>query len=61
MELWFPAMFVVAMFTSALNSKSLGASICLGLGLICVYPNVTSASLLTILYIPAVLLSNFRD
>ena len=60
-SLWFPAMLAVVMFTAAINPKALGASIVAAVGIIGLYPDKTAASLLTILYIPAVLLAVFRD
>ena len=59
--LWFAGFFVVAMFASAVNPKALGATIAFCLGLVALYPDYVTAGLLTVLYIPAVLLASFRD
>jgi hypothetical protein len=58
---FFPAFFVLAMFGSALNPKTLGMSICFSIGLLAVMPDTDKAGLLTIFYLPAYLLASFRD
>jgi len=60
-EYFYPALFVLAMFGAALQSKALGVSICFALGLVGVYPSVEGATMLFILYLPAYLLASFRD
>ena len=59
--LWWAAYFTLAMFTSALNAKALGATIAFCIGLLCLYPEADKAALLILFYIPAVVLANFRD
>lgn len=61
MEYYWPALFVVAMLVGSLNSKGLSLNIAFCIGLMCLYPSVESANFLTLFYLPAVLLSNFRD
>jgi hypothetical protein len=59
--LWFPAYFVLAMFGSALQARTLGLNICFAVGLLALYPDSETAGLLTIFYLPAYLLASFRD
>lgn len=60
-EFWFPGFFIVAMFLAAINSKALGLCIVFSLGLVCLYPNVIYASLLTAFLIPFYIVATFRD
>jgi len=60
-EYFWPAQFVVAMFVAGLNSKALGVTIAYSVGLLTIYPDLSKAALITIMYIPAVLLATFRE
>lgn len=61
MDWYFPAYFVLAMFVGASQPKTLGLTISFVVGLLCLYPNTSSAALLVVFYIPFVLYANFRD
>lgn len=56
-----PAYLVVAMMIGAMNSKALAATISFVVGLMTVSPDVQKASFLSVFYLAAVLVSNFRD
>ena len=60
-DLLFPAYYVVAMYVGAMISKSLAACVAFCLGLSLVYPDATKATFLFLLFVPAVVLSAFRD
>lgn len=55
------ACWVAVMFGAALNSKALGASIVAAIALLGCTPNSDMATGILLMYVPAVLLSNFRD
>lgn len=53
--------FIVIMFVSALNAKALGASIVAALGILAVYPDEETSTVIFLLYAVAVVLAAFRD
>ena len=55
------AYFVVVMFGAAFNSKNLGVSIVAAVALLASVGNVDGANFIFLFYLPAVLLSGFRD
>ncbi|MEO5355288.1 MAG: hypothetical protein H7835_19035 [Magnetococcus sp. XQGC-1] len=57
----FTAYCAVSMFAGALVSKALAVVVAFNLGLIMVYPDEEKATLLAVLFVPAVLLAAFRD
>lgn len=57
----FVGIVIVVMFVGAMNAKALTPSLALVIGLEMVYPDEAKALLLLGFYIPAVIMSNFRD
>jgi hypothetical protein len=56
-----PAWLVVAMITSAINAKTLGLNVVFALAMMMFGSSTDAVSLLTLFYVPAVLLASFRD
>jgi hypothetical protein len=59
--MWFQAYFVLAMFAAALQPKALGLCIVFAIGLFAFYPVQDQAIFLTLFFVPAYLISSFRD
>lgn len=57
----FPAFYVLAMFTAAIQPKALGLCIVFTVAMSAVYPNVEQASLLTLMFVPALVIASFRE
>lgn len=58
---FYPACVVLAMFTSALNAKTLGVNIAFCMGLATFYPFEEPVAFMLILYVPAILVASFRE